>query len=79
MAREAISGTWNEIAELWHAKSLKIIYIVFHTEHKYVCVCVCVCVRIGCIPFPVVIERLAFESNRTDMSRVFRSCMTKNY
>jgi len=31
MAREAISGTWNEIAKLWHAKSLKIIYIMFHT------------------------------------------------
>lgn len=32
MAREAISGTWNEIAELWHAKSLKIIYIMFHKD-----------------------------------------------
>lgn len=75
MAREAISGTWNEIAELWHAKSLKIIYIVFHTERKSACVYV----GIGCVPFPVVIKRLAFESNRTDVSRVFRFCMTKNY
>jgi len=39
MAREAISGTWNGIAELWHAKSLKIIYIMFYRDALvYVCV-----------------------------------------
>jgi len=32
MAREAISGTYNEIVELWHAKSLKIIYIMFRGD-----------------------------------------------
>jgi len=46
MAREAISGTWNGIAELWHAKSLKIIYIMFYRDAlMYVCVCVCMCER----------------------------------
>lgn len=51
MAREAISGTWNEIAELWHAKSLKIIYIMFHRDVLVLAV----------LPFPVAISCSSFE------------------
>lgn len=39
MAREAISGTWNGIAKLWHAKSLKIICIMFYRDELVLVLC----------------------------------------
>jgi len=65
MAREAISGTWNGIAELWHAKSLKIIYIMFYRDALvYVCE--------NRVPFPVAINCTTFKVARRYTSWIFR-------